>query len=275
MKYLDRIVAESGRAWFDKVGAGNADPFSLNGYGRVATEGGDALLDALIADVRRKIAPLDGQRLLEVGCGAGAMTAGLAAGTSRPVAIDFSHPMLTHARRRASEAFVVGDASRLPFASGCFDRVVCYSVFNNFPSHQFAEAVLDELIRVATRGATVLIGQVPNADRREDWQRAYAARFGQKESSALRLRIGSVKQRGLHLVRAGLALAGRRPTPNLHFQYYTAEFFQRIAARHSLRCEMLPAYNLLAEKGSHDVLADYRLDVKLTLPLESGGNRTP
>jgi ubiquinone/menaquinone biosynthesis C-methylase UbiE len=180
--------------------------------------------------------------------------------------------MLTHARRRASQPFVVGDASRMPFESGCFDRVVCYSVFNNFPSLEFAEAVLDELVRVAKRGGTVLIGQVPNADRREDWHRAYAARFGQKMSSALRLRLGGVKQRGLHLVRAGLALAGRRPTASLHFQYYTAEFFQRIAARHSLRCEMLPAYNLLAETGSADVLADYRLDVKLTLPREARGD---
>jgi ubiquinone/menaquinone biosynthesis C-methylase UbiE len=269
VKYLDRVIAQSGRAWFEQTGGQDDNPFSLNGYGCAAKAGGEALLTALVSDIRRKVSPLDGLRLLEVGCGAGAMTARLAAGTRQPVAIDFSHPMLMHARRTASQSFAVADASRMPFQSASFDRVVCYSVFNNFPSLEFAEVVIDELIRVAKPKGVVLIGQVPNAARRDEWQQAYAARFGHKPPSALRLRFGGVKQRGLQLVRAMLALTGKRPSASLHFQYYTAEFFQRIAVRHSMACEMLPAYNLLANNGGN-VFADYRLDVKLTVAGKNG-----
>ena len=258
------MIAQSGRAWFEKAGTADADAFTLNGYGCAAKTGGEALLRALVQDIRRKIAPVEGLRLLEVGCGSGAMTSRLAAGTIHPVAIDFSHSMLVHARRTTSHAFAAGDASRLPFPSRSFDRVVCYSVFNNFPSLLFAETVVDELIRVVRPGGNVLIGQVPNAARSDAWQRAYAAKFGQAPPSRLRARAGAVKNRGLQIMRATLSLAGKRPPARLHFQYYTAEFFARLAAQRSVKCELLPAYNLLAEENSPDVLADYRLDVKLT-----------
>jgi ubiquinone/menaquinone biosynthesis C-methylase UbiE len=267
LKYLDRVIAQSGRAWFEKVGSRDENPFSLNGYGCAATAGGDALLTALVDDIRRKIAPLDRPRLLEVGCGAGAMTAGLAAGACRSVAVDFSHAMLKHASRATSQSLVAGDASRLPFQSESFDRVVCYSVFNNFPSLDFAEIVVRELVRVAKAGGVVLIGQIPNAARRDDWYRAYAERFGSKRSSTMRRPIGAIKQRGLTVLRAALALAGKRPSPALHFQYYTAEFFEQIASRCLLTCEVLPAYNLLAD-DAENLLADYRIDVKLTIPAE-------
>jgi ubiquinone/menaquinone biosynthesis C-methylase UbiE len=265
VRRVDRVILQSGRAWFEKAGGEDADALAVNGYGRAAESGGQALLLALVSDVRRKLAPLDGRSLLEVGCGAGAMTSGLATGTRRTIAIDFSHQMLVHAKRVAGGELAVGDAGRLPFAAATFDRVLCYSVFNNFPSLAYAASVVGELVRVTVPGGIVLIGQVPNAARKKDWQRAYAARYGMRAQSNLRWWLGSVKHRALHVIRAAAALTGAEPPAALHFQYYTAGFFQRVAARHALACDALPAYNLL-HSGSGDPLADYRLDIRLTVP---------
>jgi hypothetical protein len=125
--------------------------------------------------------------------------------------------------------------------------------------------VVRELARVTAPGGVVLIGQVPNARRRMAWHRAYAARFDSRQQSHLRWWLGSAKHRVVQCVRAALAVGGWRPPAGLHFLYYTAEFFQGVAARSGLSCEVLPAFNLLYD-GSGPQLADYRLDVRLTVP---------
>jgi len=153
VKYLDRVIAQSGRAWFEQTGGRDDNPLSLNGYGYAAKAGGEALLTALVGDIRRKVSPLDGLRLLEVGCGAGAMTTRLAAGTRRPVAIDFSHAMLQRAGvkgRGTSLAWIEADALRLPFPDAHFDLITAAFGFRNLADY---DAGLREIVRVLRPGA--------------------------------------------------------------------------------------------------------------------------
>jgi SAM-dependent methyltransferase len=64
-------------------------------------------------------------RVLEVGCGSGAITAELAARVPRAVGVDVRVEALGAARARESGAsFVAADAARLPFRAGAFDAVV-------------------------------------------------------------------------------------------------------------------------------------------------------
>jgi len=262
----DRVVRDSTRAWFDRVAQGAGDPFLLDGYGRVAEAGGEALLRGMTADLKGKLAPLAGATVLEVGCGAGAITKGLVGDAKWVTAVDFSHPMLLQARRAGLSApdYVTADASLLPFRAGSFDRVVCYSVFNNFPSLDFAAQVLRELARVARPGGRVLIGQVPNAERKEAWLRDYSARFGGAPPSRARAWLGASKHRVLRGARGVLRLMGRRPPPALALQYYRAEFFRGVAAELRHRCDITPAFNLLQD-GNGPAVADYRLDVCITV----------
>ena len=75
---------------------------------------------------------LDGQRVLEAGCGRGALTHWIAA-HARPavlVGTDLSSTALRRARTSASAAsdaagWPASDVARLPFASGAFDTVIC------------------------------------------------------------------------------------------------------------------------------------------------------
>lgn len=64
-------------------------------------------------------------RVLEVGCGSGAITAEFAARVPRAVGMDIRVEALRAARGRDSgAAFVAAEAARLPFRTGAFDAVV-------------------------------------------------------------------------------------------------------------------------------------------------------
>jgi len=113
----------------------------------------------------RELAPLlvtfagvrDGNAVLDVGSGTGALTAAVAAvaPSSRIIGIDPAAPYVAFARaRRPSDLvrFEVGDARQLQFANGSFDRTLSLLVLNFIPDPAKA---LDEMIRVTRPGGTV------------------------------------------------------------------------------------------------------------------------
>ena len=267
---MDRVVLDGGRAWWDDVSQHESDPFAMDGYGQLAAAGGEALLRTITEDVKRKLELNRQTTLLEVGCGAGAFTKGLASDTARTVGADFSLGMVRRARQlhipRAE--FTVAEASCLPYGSSLFDRVLCYSVFNNFPSHAYAQQVVEELIRVTKPGGLVLIGQVPNAERKKEWHRTYSARFGGPRRSAARWWLGSIKQMLVQALRRVASLAGKPPQAALHFLYYRPDFFPAMLVGGPHRCDVRPGYNLLRAAGDAATY-DYRLDVVITVGTKS------
>ncbi len=99
----------------------------------------------------------DGEAILDVGSGTGALTvaAAAAAPSSRVVGIDVTEPYVAYARARHSRpliAFEVGDAQKLRFATDTFDRTLSLLVVNFIPDPARA---LDEMIRVTKPGGTV------------------------------------------------------------------------------------------------------------------------
>jgi SAM-dependent methyltransferase len=99
----------------------------------------------------------DGETILDVGSGTGALTvaAAAAAPSSRIVGIDVTEPYVAYARARHSRpliAFEVGDAQTLRFATSAFDRTLSLLVVNFIPDPARA---LDEMIRVTKPGGTV------------------------------------------------------------------------------------------------------------------------
>jgi trans-aconitate 2-methyltransferase len=95
-----------------------------------------------------KLAPLSGERILDVGCGTGRLTEEIAAGSSAAVVgIDASAAMLAEASRRArprgqtlvaglrtSPTYVQGDGAALPFAAA-FDAVFSNATFHWVSDH--------------------------------------------------------------------------------------------------------------------------------------------
>ena len=96
----------------------------------------------------------DGARLLEVGCGDGRLTAGLAARVPRLVGIDPSREALRQAAAVAGRARLCrASGERLPFADRSFETIV----FSLSLHHQNSRRALPEAARVLAPAGRILV----------------------------------------------------------------------------------------------------------------------
>jgi SAM-dependent methyltransferase len=109
----------------------------------------------------RRLAPLfvtfagvtEGDRVLDVGSGTGALSAAAAAVESvRVTGIDPSPAYVRYAQEHADGRFEVGDSVALPFPDDAFDRTLSMLVLNFVPD---AAAALQQMIRVTRPGGVV------------------------------------------------------------------------------------------------------------------------
>ena len=115
----------------------------------------------IVKSVVDELAPAPGERILDVGCGTGALDRWLVrhtGGANAVTALDLNPFLLDEARRLAARdrlagaiSFIAGDAEALPFADGAFDVVMSHTVMEECD----AERMLAELIRVARPGGRV------------------------------------------------------------------------------------------------------------------------
>lgn len=110
-----------------------------------------------VALARLDLAP--GQQVLQIGVGAGAehqIIADAVAPGGAAVGLDLSRGMLALTRRRVATPLVEGDAIRLPFAAGRFDRLVCAYVLDLLPAADLP-ATLAECVRVVRPGGRLAL----------------------------------------------------------------------------------------------------------------------
>ncbi len=123
-------------------------------------------------------------RVLEAGCGTGAITASLREDTpARVYGLDLNLPFLRLARQNDPVTrFTAGDALRLPFTANSFDAAVCH--FLLLWVSQPADA-LAELLRVTRPGGVVIAFAEPDYGGRIDHPPALAE-LGRLQAEALR-----------------------------------------------------------------------------------------
>lgn len=190
-KGSEALQATAGLEFADLL---RADGFDA-GPGRM-TEGA---FMGLVDTIRHALALAPGERVLEIGCGAGACLMPLARFGARCVGVDYALQQTRAARTAVPDAgVVVAAADALPFRSGAFDKAFSNSVFQYFPGREYARAAASEAVRVVAPAGRVLITDIPDMARRDD---AEAARLA----------------------------AGAAGGPYAH-QYYERRFFRHLAS---------------------------------------------
>lgn len=126
------------------------------------------------------------RRVLEVGCGTGAVLSTLTMPVGSLLAgLDIDRDALALARQHAPAAqLAAGDAHTLPYPDACFDIAVCHFVllWVSEPAQALAE-----MRRVVRRGGAVLALAEPDYSQRTDAPNELIA-LGQAQTEALRAR---------------------------------------------------------------------------------------
>ncbi len=135
-------------------------------FNRRAAEWSDDLSAAQaesLEEIMTVLSPETGEKILDLGCGAGILTERLTRGMTgeerKLVSVDLAEEMVKRVRRdysRLSSA-VCGAAEELPLAARSFDRIICFSVFPHFSSPR---SVLEEINRLLVPGGRAVIAHV-------------------------------------------------------------------------------------------------------------------
>jgi SAM-dependent methyltransferase len=102
----------------------------------------------------RRYAPLDGMRVLDIGCGLGAYVANFGRFTDEAYGMDVDPPRVQEGRRRGIDSLMLAAAESLPFAGGTFDVIVLNEVIEHVRDDR---ATIREALRVLRPGGSVVI----------------------------------------------------------------------------------------------------------------------
>jgi arsenite methyltransferase len=157
---IKRTVKESyGKRWKSEGSCCNPSP----GSAEVVTLSEHSVHEALLDEIR----PLEGKKVLDVGCGTGKTVLSIAkevGPNGKAVGIDLSPEGIAKAKRKTVELglseiteFRVADAEKLPFKSNYFDVVISECVVCLAPNKQ---KTLNEKARVLKPGGKIVMHDV-------------------------------------------------------------------------------------------------------------------
>ena len=122
-----------------------------------ATVARDPVSNRLVVEAA---SPGPGDRVLDVGCGAGAAVRRAAAGGAQALGVDPSPAMVEHARRSHADhpgaRFEVGDAANLPLADDAVSSAWAIATFHHWPDRR---AGLREVRRVLEPGGRLWLAE--------------------------------------------------------------------------------------------------------------------
>ncbi len=187
---------------------------AADGFDSAMGKAGIPTWQHIIDTIQKQLELQQGDSLVEVGCGAGAILFGLAHTGVQVCGTDYSAAHIAIARKAIPDGhFEVAQASQQPFASKLFDKVLSHGVFLYFPELDYADKTIDEMVRIGRSPHQILIMDIPDAAKQSITEEARRA--------------------------AGASLS----PPHL---YYPKSFFEQAAARHGLHAhifdQQIPGY---------------------------------
>ncbi len=170
MNEAEREHREWGRLYDDLAARLGSEVCASSRYDVISR----AVVKRIEEDVGRKLCLGANDRLLDLGCGTGLISIGLSKRVSSITGMDLGRDVLRRARRNFRAAgregwFVRGDIAHLPFKSEAFDKVLCYSVAMCLQSYDDFKNALGEMLRVCRPGGLVMVGDIPEKNKKADW----------------------------------------------------------------------------------------------------------
>jgi SAM-dependent methyltransferase len=209
-----------------------------------------ARFDAIV-----RLGELRGQRVLDIGCGTGAVAAALAERASAKVwGIEQSAEMLAVARARAPRGVGLkqGRAEDLPFRDAWFDRVV-YSLVIHLVDRP---AALAEAARVLVDGGRVVIATFAH----EHFDRYWAGRFFPSLAAVDKVRFPTEEALCAELAAAGFADIVSEPL-------YACEQADRETALERLRGRHISTFDLLDPREVESGIAQAERELPETVEI--------
>ncbi len=178
-------AAEREATWreiWDRKGASEVEDYGLealleldgydSGAGALTPGGYSSIVDA----VSSELALRPGMRLLDVGCGAGALLWCLRGQGLELLGVDPSAPLIEHALAAVPEATLsVAEAVQLPYEA---DAIACVGVFHYFPDLDYARRALEGFLRAAPVALIMDVPDLATRDRSEAARRAAGSKPG-------------------------------------------------------------------------------------------------
>lgn len=141
-----------------KVSGSREDLLAFNGY-----EATKINMQEVAAQIVKALDIKPTDKVLEVGCGAGALAQYL---NCDYVGIDYSPTLVQRHIEFLGHSVMVGEANDIIFKDKSFDKIICYGVFMYFDSDEYAQQAISELKRVAKR--VIFIGDLPMRSHRPE-----------------------------------------------------------------------------------------------------------
>ena len=131
---------------------------SPSSYARWRASALGAITERLEHDlILSMLPPINGKRVLDVGCGDGALTGKIAERGAEVIGADANPDMIAAAKQRAAGTYQVADAAALPFADNTLDAVTAVTVLCVCDD---PETLIQEMVRVLKPGGHLVIGEL-------------------------------------------------------------------------------------------------------------------
>lgn len=167
-----------------------------------------------------------GDRLLDLGCGGGRHAFEAARRGARVVAMDMDRSELDRVRAifagmaqareipdGGSGQVVAGDATRIPFPDGSFDKVIAAEVLEHLPADQ---AAMNEIARILRPGGVAAVTVPAWLPERICWR--LSDEYHSNEGG--HIRIFTRRELETKLTRSGLTVSGHHHAHALHSPYW-------------------------------------------------------